>query len=244
MRALLRRFRPAATTPVDRQVKSVSRTHVGRVRTVNEDRVLDRPDKGLWAVADGMGGHSRGDVAAGIVTECLSLLPDPVTPDSIDSALSQANLQIYERLKSKSGTTLVLLHIDGETAFLRWAGDSRAYLIRQDRLQLLTRDHSIVQELVEAGLLDATQAASHPQANVITQALGISASAYLDRRTITLQAGDRILLCSDGVSRSLNERDVKEPASIALQADRLLANCLQRDGSDNASLILLEVASE
>ena len=241
MRALLRRFRQAPAPRSDSPVRSISRTHVGSVRAVNEDRVLDNADSRLWVVADGMGGQARGDVAAQTVIGCLSALTGSIGPEQLDAALERANREIYEMSGGASGTTLVLLHIDGGIATIRWAGDSRAYLVRNERLKLLTRDHSVVQELLEAGLVDADQAAHHPQANVITRALGIAPKPNLETITVALERADCVLLCSDGLSRTLDERDVQGWPTIADLADRLLTNSLQRDGSDNTSLVLIEV---
>ncbi|BBC73648.1 conserved hypothetical protein [Altererythrobacter sp. B11] len=244
MKALLRRLRPGPHGAGNRPIRSIGRSHVGRVRRINEDRVLDRADLGLWAVADGMGGQSRGDMAAEAVIRSLAPLPAPVTPAAISAALRRANRTIYDAEAGRSGTTLVLLHIQDEAATLRWVGDSRAYLIREGRLELLTRDHSVVQELLETGLIDRAQAATHPQANVITRALGIGVEPEIDSRTLHLQRGDRLLLCSDGLSRSLEDGDAQGTAPIAELADRLLANALARDGTDNASLVLVEVGGD
>jgi len=220
---------------------STSRSHIGRVRQINEDRVLDRADLGLWAVADGMGGQSRGDAAAETVISALAALAGPIEPDRLTLTLEQANREVYRAGAGESGTTLVLLHVDRGVGTLRWAGDSRAYLIRNERLKLLTRDHSVVQELVEAGLVEADRAAHHPQANVITRALGIAPQPNLETLSVALQPGDRVLLCSDGLSHSMNERDVQGRKPLGPQADRLLTNALQRDGSDNTSLVLVEI---
>lgn len=220
--------------------RSCSRTHLGRVRQINEDRVLDRPDLGLWAVADGMGGHSRGDVAAETVIAHLSALRPPITPPALDEAIRSANLEIYEAHGGRSGTTLVMLSLDDGTATIRWAGDSRAYLIRHGSLRLLTRDHSVVQELVEAGVVDAAHAADHPQANVITRALGTSPHLTLETLSATLMPGDRVLLCSDGLSRTLANDDLQGQFEIDDMADRLLQNALQRNASDNISLVIVE----
>lgn len=241
MRRLLRHFRPReAVTEVSYAVRSCSRTHLGRVRQINEDRVLDRPDLGLWAVADGMGGHSRGDVAAETVIAHLSALRPPVTARTLDEAIQSANREIYEAHGGRSGTTLVMLSLDDGAATIRWAGDSRAYLIRNGNLRLLTRDHSVVQELVEAGVMDAAHAADHPQANVITRALGTGPQLTIETLSVPLAAGDRVLLCSDGLSRTLANDDLQSRCEVDDMADRLLQNALQRNASDNISLVIVE----
>lgn len=221
-------------------IRSVSRTHVGLVRKVNEDRVLDRPERQLWAVADGMGGHHSGDVAAQMVIDCLDDLKRPGT-DDILSALQSANAAIFARYGSedrRSGTTVVAAHVMGDQVELFWAGDSRAYRIRGETLQLLTRDHSVVQQMVDAGALSPVAAARHPKSNVITRALGVESDVVIDHITLPLLPGDRILLCSDGISRSLSDT-LPITSSIALLAEHLLDQALTLDGSDNASLILI-----
>lgn len=223
--------------------RSVSRSHVGRVRTVNEDRVLDRADRGLWAVADGMGGHSAGDVAAGIAIDALAALADadaPIAAGDVRRALLAANARIRDGAGAPgSGTTIVALLAEDLRATLFWAGDSRAYAIAGGHATCLTRDHSVVQELVDAGLIDARAAARHPQANMITRALGVDAAPDIETREIALNGTDMVLLCSDGLHRSLDPRDVTAGAGLETLADRLLTNALQRDGSDNASLVLV-----
>ncbi|HTM95205.1 MAG TPA: protein phosphatase 2C domain-containing protein, partial [Croceibacterium sp.] len=193
----------------------------------------------LWAVADGMGGQSRGDLAAETVIRALAELEGPCDGDRLLATVAAANRQIYRTWNGQSGTTLVLLRVAGSQAHVWWIGDSRAYLVRRERLTRLTRDHSLVQDLVDAGLLDEGQAARHPQANVITRAIGIVSDPELDARVLDLEPGDRILLCSDGLSRTLDERDFVADLPLAHQTERLLANALRRDGTDNTSFVLI-----
>lgn len=223
-------------------ISSASRTHVGLVRKVNEDRILDRPERKLWAVADGMGGHQSGDLAAQIVIDCLDDLKQFGAKDIL-SALQSANAAIFARYGSedrRSGTTLVAAHIVGDKIDLFWAGDSRAYRIRGETVQLLTRDHSVVQQMIDAGVLSPAAAARHPQSNVITRALGVENHVEIDHITLPLRPGDRILLCSDGISRSLSHT-LPITASIASLAQQLLDQALTLDGSDNASLIVISI---
>lgn len=222
-------------------IRSTSRTHVGRVRSVNEDRLLDAPDRALWVVADGMGGHSAGDVAAEALVAHLAEsepLPDAA---SLEAALVEANRTIRDRTDGQGGTTVVALQIMGMAATLSWAGDSRAYVIRDGALRLVTHDHSVVQQLIDAGVITPEQAQHHPHANVITNALGTSIEVRIDTAEVELMPRDRILLCSDGLSRSLSERDVAGECALDQLADRMLTNALQRDGNDNISLILVEI---
>lgn len=242
MKALLRRLKTAdADATGTASLLSTSRTHVGRVRRINEDRVLDRPELSFWAVADGMGGQGRGDMAADTLVRCLARLEAPITNDAVTETINLANEQIFELGAGQSGTTLVLLRIKEARATIWWIGDSRGYLIRDGRLKLLTRDHSLVQELVDARLIEAEDAATHPQANVITRAVGIAATAQVESLTFGLHPKDRILLCSDGLSRTLAEPDPSAGMSLADRADNLLRDALDRDGSDNISLVMVEV---
>ncbi|KQT34722.1 hypothetical protein ASG29_00720 [Sphingomonas sp. Leaf412] len=225
------------------RLASVARTHVGRVRTVNEDRLLDRPDRGLWAIADGMGGHSAGDVAAQTAVAALAALADDdarITAATIATALHDAGARIAAG-PAPGGTTIVALHLDGTTATVIWAGDSRCYLLRDGACRQLTRDHSVVQELVDAGLLDPADAARHPRGHVITRALGVQPAPDLARVTVEVRAGDALFLCSDGASRALVDRDFLPREPLDTAADRLLTAALQRDGSDNISLILVSL---
>ena len=221
-------------------LRSVGRSHVGRVRTVNEDRILDRPLAGLFAVADGMGGHADGSLAAETVIAHLDRLAgQPDRPD-IPAALDAANREIVQRGGGKSGTTIVVLRISGGRADIWWAGDSRAYLVRDRRLRLLTRDHSLVQELVEAGEIAAHQAAGHPRANVVTRALGTRDQVDVDRCELPLEPGDLLLVCSDGLSRSLASDDFGAGEPLEALADRLLNSALDRDGRDNISFVIVK----
>ncbi len=228
--------------------RSEGRTHVGRVRAVNEDRLLDRADRGLWAVADGMGGHSGGAAAATTVVQVLDALADdprPIDDARLRDALARANRAIHQdgSADATSGATVVVALTMGPTAVICWAGDSRAYRIRGGRAEQLTRDHSVVQEMIDVGVLSAAAAERHPQANVVTRALGVAPTVIVDSVRVALEPGDRLLLCSDGVSRSVDPRDfVTMPDSISDSADRFLANALQRDGSDNATLVLVAVS--
>jgi serine/threonine protein phosphatase PrpC len=229
---------------------SVARTHLGLVRQINEDRILDCPEHGLWAVADGMGGHRGGDIAAEIVITALREAADQARGPSItdiEAALHRANLRIRDHALSAGGvigSTVVVLHVLGDAACLFWAGDSRGYRLRDGRLEQLTRDHSFVQELLDAGAITDEAAVIHPQANVVTRALGVKAKLEFEKRSFTLVPHDLLLICSDGLSRSLQEGPVPRARETDQQlADRLLQSTLSRDGSDNISFVVVRVPS-
>ncbi|WP_068094591.1 PP2C family protein-serine/threonine phosphatase [Novosphingobium rosa] len=225
---------------------SAARSHVGHVRKINEDRLLDCPERGLWAVADGMGGLHGGDVAAELVIGALRQLvrqPAPVTASMIAEALQQANAAILTRGRDTGGmigSTVVVLHIEADRATLFWAGDSRAYHCGAGAWTQLTRDHSVVQELLDAGLIDRDQARRHPKAHIVTRALGVAQALEIAQMTHTVAPGDRLLLCSDGLTRMLDTQDFTSDVDIGTAADTLLMQALHRDGSDNISLILIE----
>lgn len=234
--------RPIAAAPVTAQ--SVSRSHVGRVRAINEDRVFDCAAAGLFAVADGMGGHRGGDQAAQAVVDELRRLTNatvaPSMPDVL-AALQRANTEIVHRNREQgldAGATVVVALLDGAHVHIAWAGDSRAYRLRDGELTLLTEDHSVVQEMVAAGLLTDDMAARHPQANVITRALGVNDRVELDRVTLDVGERDLLMLCSDGLSRSLDAATCEQSGTLAQLADRLLDHALRVDGSDNISLVI------
>lgn len=227
---------------------SVARSHVGLVRAVNEDRVFDCPERCLWAVADGMGGHHGGDVAAQTVIEALRAPCDDPASDAAAMlhAIRDANRVIVHRNRatgSDAGSTVVAAQLAGRTATIAWVGDSRAYLIRGGTASQLTHDHSLVQELIDAGLLTVEAAPRHPQANVVTRALGITDAVDIAVRTVRIADGDRLVLCSDGLSRSLEDSTLGRALPLAVFADMLIADALKRDGSDNTSLVTIEIGA-
>ena len=224
---------------------SVSRSHVGRVRAINEDRVLDAAHAGVWAIVDGMGGHDGGDLAAQQVVDALRAAiggSAQIRPSRVWAALHAAHEAIGQRnrrLGLNAGATAVAATLHDDMVEIAWAGDSRAYLLHDGRAEPLTRDHSVVQELIDAGLLTTEAAAAHPQANVVTRALGIG-NLQLERARIP--ARGRVLLCSDGLSRSLRDDDIVASATLTTLAEHLLGRALARDGTDNVSLVIIDFA--
>jgi len=227
---------------------SVGRTHVGCVRSLNEDAVLNRADIGLWAVADGMGGHEGGEVASAAVVQALSQVSNFSTAyafrDAASQALVEANAKLV-KLSAERGTmgstAVVLLAHEGHYACL-WAGDSRAYLYRAGALKRLTRDHSVVQEMVDAGVISEEGARSHPRSNVITRAVGAQAQLDLESVFGAVQPGDRFLLCSDGLTGVVTDREIAEHmirAPLESAAERLLDHALARGAPDNVSLVVV-----
>ena len=231
----------------------ISRTHVGLKRKVNEDSVMLRTDHGLWAVADGMGGHEAGDVASRKVAEALAHLPDgrdlDELTDSAVSALEDVNAELIRLARADHrprtiGSTVVGLAIrDGQYRCF-WAGDSRAYRLRGNGIERLTRDHSLVQGLIDAGMLSREEAKDHPDANVITRAVGASESLEVEIAAGDAEPGDRFLLASDGLTRLVDDDELATILSSwppGDAADTLIDAVLARGAPDNVSLIIARV---
>jgi protein phosphatase/serine/threonine-protein phosphatase Stp1 len=232
--------------------RSWAATHVGTVRTHNEDAYVNRPDLGLWAVADGAGGHSRGEMASRMIAETLEEIPDGLSAGAILAEVRQRIAETHSALRHaadldsdiSASTVVVMIARDDHFACL-WAGDSRAYLLRNGQLTQITHDHSLVQELVDAGAISAAEAERHPRANVITRAVGSESDELeLDKVTSRLMAGDRFLLCTDGLCKTLQDDVLAELLSVpteAAPADRLVDAALAHRVRDNVTAITVEV---
>lgn len=232
-------------------VRYAARTHVGRVRKLNEDSILPLPDIGVFTVADGMGGHEGGDFASQTLVSRIASIPPGHDAGGLMRAVRSAILAAHDEIAAEGaqrgvtmGTTVVsLILTDGHFACF-WVGDSRLYLCRTGHVEQLTEDHSLVAELVRAGQIHPEEAELHPKANVITRAVGVGESLDIDKLRGTLQKGDRFLLCSDGVSRYAGPgvlADILTNMSIESIADALIDLALERGGEDNASVIVLEI---
>lgn len=231
----------------------VSRTHPGLKRKVNEDSILVRTERGLWAVADGMGGHEAGDVASAKVVEALSLVPphariERFVDDAI-LALKNVNHELIklarvDHMPRTIGTTVVGIAIAGDQFGCFWAGDSRAYRVREGEIAQLTRDHSLVQDLIDAGMLAPAEAEDHPNASVITRAVGASEDLKVDTSGGDALPGDIFLLASDGLTRVVDDDLIYEElmgSEPARAADRLLETVLSRGAPDNVSMIIVRM---
>jgi serine/threonine protein phosphatase PrpC len=238
-------------TAAGMQLQSAVRSHVGHVRALNEDACLVRPDLGIWAVADGMGGHERGDYASSLIIGELGRVRRPTSArellQAVDETLARCNQTLLERAEDGelSGSTIVALLIFEQNFAAIWAGDSRLYRYREGRLEQLTHDHSYVQELVERGELLPEQARHHPLANRITRAIGADRQLQLDVIDGRLEPGDLFLLCSDGLTGMVDDTAVAAALAGAepdLAAERLIAAALAAGGSDNVSAIVVRNA--
>ena len=229
----------------------ISRTHVGLKRSINEDSILVETGRGLWAVADGMGGHEAGEVASAAVVDALRALPanedlDALAAQAIE-APQRVNGDLIQLAKSNAsertiGTTVVGLAISGDRFRCFWAGDSRAYWIRGGEIRRLSRDHSLVQDLVDAGMIKPEEAERHENANVITRAVGVRESLEVDCVSGDAGAGDLFLLASDGLTRVVDDNEIVAQlgkGSLEQAADQLVETVLARGAPDNVSLIIV-----
>jgi PPM family protein phosphatase len=215
------------------------------VRRHNEDRSLARP--AVLAVADGMGGALAGEVAAQVAVEAVAGLSAPVTADDVRQALQEANRAIRRMAaedpdKAGMGTTLTTALLAGDRLDVVHVGDSRAYLWRDGELRQLTEDHSVVAELVRRGSLSAEDAENHPHRNVITRALGAEPEVVADTVSEPLRDGDVVLLCSDGLSSYVPERDIAAALAAAGSLREAAAALVERanaaGGTDNVTVVL------
>jgi protein phosphatase/serine/threonine-protein phosphatase Stp1 len=229
--------------------RSGGRTDPGARRSHNEDSFVHRPDAGLWAVADGAGGHDAGEVASGMIRDALEAIPADLPAGRLLGEVRQRITLVHEALREKAGhgtiaSTVVVLIVRGDHFACLWAGDSRLYRLRGGALEQITRDHSLVQELVEAGVVRPEDAESHPRANVITRAVGAGHDGLeMDKATDRVLPGDRFLLCSDGLSKTLPAGEIAGlmgGADPAHAPELLIAAALARQASDNVTAVVIE----
>ena len=231
---------------------SHGKSDVGRVRKVNEDALLIREDCGLWLVADGMGGHEGGDYASQAVVDAFSDLRPPSSlaqlAATLQSNLDAANKQVLEYAEKYTkqgmmGTTVVAFVVYGGNYYCYWCGDSRAYLLRGGVLTQLTKDHSVIQDMIDNGELLPDDAEAHPSANQITNALGISEPLELERVQGQLLDSDVFLICSDGLFREMKDSEIEfalndNPKNAV---ESLLNTSLERGARDNTTIIVVSV---
>jgi PPM family protein phosphatase len=231
------------------KLAAASATDQGLFRSNNEDAFLIDDQRALFAVADGMGGHRGGEVASHTAIEALRAAVANDTP--LHEAIVRANTAVRNRAAGDDelagmGTTLTaLIAIGGRQLLVGHVGDSRAYVLHDGELRRATDDHSLVEELVREGRLTPEQADSHPQRNIVTRALGVDADVDVDLYTLDIEAGDRVVLCSDGLTTMVRERDIErvartEPDPQRL-ADALVAAAITAGGEDNVTVVIVDV---
>ena len=232
---------------------AASRTHRGNHRRCNEDAIMACSKESIWAVADGMGGHSAGDVASQTIVDVLDpqniektteTLADRV--DWIEDRLLLADNELHERAKLMGpgtviGSTVVSLTIEGSTGVVLWAGDSRLYRLRDGQLQVVTRDHNPIADLLDSGAVTEDEVLA-TDTNVITRAVGGQHPLDLDVAVFDVQPTDTLLLCTDGLYREVNDfelANILAQDDIEAAASELVALALTRPARDNLSLLAL-----
>lgn len=229
-----------------------ARSDVGCVRSHNEDSYLVQSP--LFCVCDGMGGHAAGEVASSIAVETIAkTAPHTADPALLGAAIEAANAAVIEAAlnglgKPGMGCTATAAYIEGNTIAIAHVGDSRAYLLHEGTLIRVTRDHSYVEELVDAGEITADEARVHPNRSVITRALGSDPAMYADHFSLNIEEGDRLILCSDGLSSMIPDGEIENIATQSSTAqictDNLVDAALAAGGSDNCTVVVVDVADD
>ena len=241
-------------------MNTYSITDVGRVRSMNQDRYSNyfHPRFSLLLLADGMGGHNAGEVAAAMAIDACReyFMKDKERSDYealLTEAVEAANLAVYEKGESISeyrrmGTTICAAVIADRQLTIAHVGDSRIYLFRDGKLLQLTQDHSLVADMVRQGLLTPEQALVHPDRNTLTRAVGTNETIAVDTRTLSLSAGDRLLLCSDGLTKMMDTEAIEailaaEPVAREA-AEMLVKQANHNGGADNITLTLYDIGGD
>jgi serine/threonine protein phosphatase PrpC len=247
-----------SATRVMMTAKAAARTSKGRVRTGNEDAFGMRPEHGIYVVCDGMGGAAGGEVASHMAVETLldrMSANSAETPgrDGLHDAIAEANRLVLERAErephlSGMGTTLVALLLENSHALVAHAGDSRCYLLRAGKLERVTQDHSLVDEQMRLGAMTAEEAERSPLRSVITRAVGTQPSVTEDVSEIEPQAGDVFLLCSDGLTREVDEGGIARILGAGKDPDRvaqaLVDAANDAGGRDNVTALVVRIQPE
>ena len=237
-----------------------AQTHIGLVRENNQDAVeygVLNDTTQYAVVCDGMGGANGGNIASKIAVELIgSRIRDAyregtgqVSPEHLlTSAMATANVGVYDRAQkdevlSGMGTTVVAVITAGTTAYISHVGDSRLYLYRNGELTQVTRDHSVVQELIESGQITEEEARSHPRKNYITRALGVKSEEYGESDELSLYPGDRLLLCTDGLTNEVNKAEMEHLLTLPMEeaTQSLIRAALDGGGMDNITVALMDI---
>ena len=228
-------------------------TDTGKVRKHNEDSMLERPEIGLWVVADGMGGHAAGDVASQMIVSTLKKVHEGIElnrmVNDIEDRLIEVNRRLIEKANSSSkkttiGSTVVSMIAYRNFCIYIWAGDSRLYRLRDGQLRQITTDHSQVEMYVEKGLISREEAAVHPHGNMITRAVGAMDELFLDMDIQEIQKNDRYLLCSDGLTKHITDFELEDILSEGGHEEccqTLINLTLERGAGDNVTAIVVDI---
>ncbi|HZH29978.1 MAG TPA: Stp1/IreP family PP2C-type Ser/Thr phosphatase [Pyrinomonadaceae bacterium] len=238
------------------EIASVTDRGLSQKRPLNEDSMLVDEERGIFAVADGVGGAQAGEVASQTAVEVLGEAfrhhrdGDDIE-DLMEIAIQRANASIYQmsheqRQLSMMATTIVALHLDGRRATIGHVGDSRLYRLRPDgRLERETEDHSVVEEEVRAGRMSPEQAANHPSRNVISRALGAEQAVEVDMKTIEVEDGTVFLLCSDGITRHIPDEEINTllqgGGALAATCEEMKRRCYERGAEDNLTAVIVRL---
>lgn len=233
-------------------ISSDALTDIGNKRLHNEDAFFSSDEKGVWFVADGVGGHNAGDLASQSLVEAISRFnPEADINDSVDSLeyiIQQTNDMLVQKAAEINdsaviGSTLALFVAQKSDGVLIWAGDSRIYRIRADEIELLTHDHSLINEMIKNGDLNPDDTDSYPESNKITRAVGFTKTLNLDLRNLSILPGDRYILCSDGLTKYLNDKEILSISlgdTVASSNQKLLQRALDAGGTDNITILTIE----
>lgn len=234
------------------KIEVQSQSHPGKVRSNNEDALFASQALGVFAVADGMGGHERGEWASAAIVDRLGEVAGAGDFDSlldgVSAAIHAANTVIFAESQDKSismGSTAVALVLKDERFAVMWAGDSRAYVLRDGVLHRLSRDHTRVQEMVDRGLLTAEESVGHPMGHVLSRAVGVARDLELDGIADAPSPGDIFLLCSDGLYGVVGDDEIAgvlASSTLAEAAGNLIDLCLARGAPDNVTVVLVRVS--
>ena len=232
--------------------EAASFSHCGNHRQLNEDRFLIRSRDSFWLVADGMGGHHRGDFASDMVIQVTNDLPISGDLDARAETVRAALTRAHERLQQVSanseppitcGTTVTVLQIHDCQGIVQWAGDSRLYRWRHHTLTPMTRDHSYVEELIVQGKLSPKDAENDPRQHIITRAIGVDQSLAIEQHSFEVDPGDRFLLCTDGLYRELSAGQISTTMGDASSAEEaalaLLESALAGAANDNITGVVI-----
>lgn len=223
-----------------------AKTHSGRVRVHNEDTIFGSAEAKLWIVADGMGGHACGEVASDIVVKQIELLFAEGKP--LQTAIELAHCAVLSAAERNTkargmGATVVVMCCTNDAYTIAWVGDSRAYRLRNNKLELLTRDHSYLEWLKDSGV-EVEEARQHPKRNVITQTIGVGEPSP-DKVTGDFKPGDRYLLCSDGLNDELTDEQIcsilRSPDDSEAVTQTLVDAALEQGGRDNISVVIVDI---
>ena len=233
---------------------SACATDTGKVRKVNEDACLDLPELGLWVVADGMGGHEAGDVASRMIVESCQQISEPHDFNNFISEAQRRLLEVNRRLREMAtqqysnatiGSTVVALLAYGKQCACLWVGDSRIYRLRNNKLEQMTRDHSMIEEYIHEGRMSPEEASESSIANVLTRAVGAQDELEIDLKIEELQDGDTFLLCSDGLYREVHDDVITQLMTRGDDCNtitnNLLEHALNNGARDNVTVSVVQI---